>query len=544
MATPLTPQDPPGTRWAISRAGPFLTAAVLFGGLVAYLWFLTDDAFISFRYARNWAEGLGLRFNPGAGNPVEGYSNFLWTALMAWLHLLSLDMIRLSCWISAALGVLLLWLLYRSLRDDLRVRPVAAFLGLLVAALSPAFAAWSTGGLETMLFALLFFLVFRNLLIRPEGPRPLASGLAAGLMALTRPEGIVWAFVLLGLFLLFRPKREKGGVWRGAAVYLAGVLVLFVPYFAARFAYFGFPMPNTYYAKSVMGLLTLERGFNYTMSYLLCFVTPLVLTLSAPLFLRRDTPPAARHACLAALGFLGYAVLSGGDFMAFGRFMAPATPYFAMMAAWLLHRYLPPTTRAGPAPAVAAIVVILVQVLPAFDLSPCPESLRRLFHFRWNSRMVKTEQEQWRQMNDNLVELTMIGKVLKEISGRGDTFVGAAIGAVGYYSDLTVYDQCGLVNPDGAQKVVERPVPRAAGHDKYVEPEYFLDRDPTFLRAVVVSAKKKKQAEDDMERALAPGYLVYSLRVPPRLAGGMGRLYVVFQRRMTRDGERDTENEK
>ena len=39
-------------------------------------WFLTDDAFISFRYARNLLDGHGLVFNPG--EYVEGYSNFLW----------------------------------------------------------------------------------------------------------------------------------------------------------------------------------------------------------------------------------------------------------------------------------------------------------------------------------------------------------------------------------------------------------------------------------------------------------------------------------
>ena len=43
--------------------------------------FLQDDAFISFRYARNLATGHGLVWNPG--ERVEGYTNFLWTLLMA-----------------------------------------------------------------------------------------------------------------------------------------------------------------------------------------------------------------------------------------------------------------------------------------------------------------------------------------------------------------------------------------------------------------------------------------------------------------------------
>src|SRR5262245_49032609 len=55
-----------------------LAAVVAFGVYrAAEAAWLADDAFISFRYARNWAEGQGLVWNPG--ERVEGYTNFLWT---------------------------------------------------------------------------------------------------------------------------------------------------------------------------------------------------------------------------------------------------------------------------------------------------------------------------------------------------------------------------------------------------------------------------------------------------------------------------------
>jgi arabinofuranosyltransferase len=63
----------------------FMTAAAVLAILRAWL---TDDAFISFRYARNLVEGHGLVYNPG--ERVEGYSNFLWTlwcALGLWMHI-------------------------------------------------------------------------------------------------------------------------------------------------------------------------------------------------------------------------------------------------------------------------------------------------------------------------------------------------------------------------------------------------------------------------------------------------------------------------
>jgi len=46
---------------------------------------LFDDAMISMRYARNFAEGHGLVWNPGAA-PVQGYTNPLWTFVMAAVH--------------------------------------------------------------------------------------------------------------------------------------------------------------------------------------------------------------------------------------------------------------------------------------------------------------------------------------------------------------------------------------------------------------------------------------------------------------------------
>ena len=62
-----------------------LLAVALLG--VMHVWsfaWLGDDAFISFRYSQNFAEGHGLVFNHGEW--VEGYTNFLWTFILGVLH--------------------------------------------------------------------------------------------------------------------------------------------------------------------------------------------------------------------------------------------------------------------------------------------------------------------------------------------------------------------------------------------------------------------------------------------------------------------------
>ena len=74
-------------RWVLF-GGLLLVQLVFVGRLVLQaapgLWesrWIQDDAYISFRYARNLVEGDGLVFNPG--DRVEGYTNFLWTMVAA-----------------------------------------------------------------------------------------------------------------------------------------------------------------------------------------------------------------------------------------------------------------------------------------------------------------------------------------------------------------------------------------------------------------------------------------------------------------------------
>ncbi|HPB97137.1 MAG TPA: hypothetical protein PKW66_14560 [Polyangiaceae bacterium] len=69
------------SRWSSAR---WFVGGVVVCLAVAHAWslrWIADDAFISFRYARNLVEGHGLVFNPG--ERVEGYTNFLWTVLLA-----------------------------------------------------------------------------------------------------------------------------------------------------------------------------------------------------------------------------------------------------------------------------------------------------------------------------------------------------------------------------------------------------------------------------------------------------------------------------
>src|SRR5438046_4061378 len=114
---------------------------------------ICDDAFISFRYARNLVDGLGLRFN--AEEAVEGYSNFLWTMLCALAAALGMDPVSFAQWAGIACfggTVLLVARAGRALLPgDRALLPLAA----VGCALHRHLQEFASCGLETAAFVLL-----------------------------------------------------------------------------------------------------------------------------------------------------------------------------------------------------------------------------------------------------------------------------------------------------------------------------------------------------------------------------------------------------
>ena len=71
----------------LTRQNILLLAILLAAGLGLYagwraFWFLTDDAYIAFRYVSNSRLGFGYVWNAPPFKPVEGYTSFLWVLLL------------------------------------------------------------------------------------------------------------------------------------------------------------------------------------------------------------------------------------------------------------------------------------------------------------------------------------------------------------------------------------------------------------------------------------------------------------------------------
>jgi len=90
----------------------------------------------------------------------------------------------------------------------------------------------------------------------------------------------------------------------------------------------------------------------------------------------------------------------------------------------------------------------------------------------------------------NTEKFELRGRALAIYAEPGESIVSRAIGAMGYYSNLYIYDQYGLVNREIAFLPSEGgPLQKSPGHDKEVEPIYFADRRPDLLFARYVRGR-------------------------------------------------------
>ena len=299
-------------------AGFGLSLALLMAHAHHYM-FLTDDAFISFRYARNFAHGHGLVFNPGFER-VEGYSNFLWVMLLSAFDALGLAPESAAMPLSLVATVLL-WLVvvaFAARRRTGRNSDWTLLVPAFALAVTRSFAVWSTSGLETRVFELLLVAGLLRMVteieatVRGEARLPLASWLLA-LAALTRPEGLLlagWAFVVAGAWLARHAPKSLGQFARRALPFV----ILVAAHFIFRRVYYGDWLPNTYYAK-FGGHASWSSGVRYLAAFALEYGVVLWMPLLAAGVLMnvRRGSPLLLWVMAGVLPYLAYVAAIGGD---------------------------------------------------------------------------------------------------------------------------------------------------------------------------------------------------------------------------------------
>jgi len=436
-----------------------------------------DDAYITFRFARNLAEGDGLTWNPQEpGKRVEGYSNFLWTVMLAGLYRLGVPFKTSSQFLGLAateLTVLLLWVcrrIYLPVGCDLRLQWVAP----LLYATSPVALMYAFYGLETTLFGMLVFGAIMALTLCVASPHsntaPVLLGLVLTALALTRAEGVAYSGLLLligvvGLYL--------NGAQRSALVALLSFAVPYGAYFAWRYTYYGLPLPLTVYAKAgTYGFW--RKGLEYLWRFPTEHSPWMLLVL--PLWvawLGRRREWVFKISVVVVLLLCGLVTVKvGHDYMPYGRYFMPvlAVLYASIAAAvGLLLSEQPRPRLAGIIGALAAVVfaVSYVSVLTGdwqyrrrpFTVPPCLYSVSSPEPQRF------VEFSQW----------------LGHAVPRGQLVAVRDCGLLPYYSDLNVIDIFGLCNERVAMMKYRIRREHGPWTDHAVFPDAVLSYEPAYI---------------------------------------------------------------
>ncbi|MFQ5416148.1 MAG: hypothetical protein ACE5FL_03760 [Myxococcota bacterium] len=366
-------------RWQATAGSALAVAAVTAyaWGWKAF-WFLTDDAYIAFRYVSNRQLGFGYVWNAPPFQPVEGYTSFLWVALLdaAWTSTGAPPPVSAN-WLAFAFGLgtlgLSAWMLQRmNLCEALaRWRPWLLFAVLLGLVSNPTFLTWSSSGLETALVNVLFLAWTATALYTAPGSPRFTTGVAltSSLLALTRPDGLlvvaVSAALVAAVRLTARPRPSA------ASLLAAWPFALPVAHVLWRRSFYGEWLPNTYYAKVVAPWP--EAGLRYLLSYGLeygLWLWGLLAAAWALRVLRSPGAPALRMpapqklpalaVCATVLAHLAYYTLVvGGDHFAY-RVYSHTVPMVLLSSVWLANRLAASGPRARRAAVFLPFAVVAV----------------------------------------------------------------------------------------------------------------------------------------------------------------------------------------
>lgn len=318
-----------------------LALLLLFVGTVAlqfWLWpFVTDDAYITFRYTTRLCQGLGLTFN--SGEAVEGFSNPLWTLWLALPCLWGGDIpffSQITGLFFAVVTLAALWFAAQNVSQS--GAPVLALIVTALLLLNPGFQVYASLGMEVpQLAALLSWAMALTLAGLQHKKNAYFYGAAAlfGLASISRPEGLLYGALWgIGLLSYFKPWREPQH-WRALIGMAALIWLPFCAYLAFRLYYYGSWLPNTALAKAV------PFRFRDGLGFVSVLGPPIAIGLFAfgLLPFRRLWQHPFRQAstqliasalgiCLAGLIFTWY---GRDDWMAFVRFLQPAYPALLFM---------------------------------------------------------------------------------------------------------------------------------------------------------------------------------------------------------------------
>lgn len=493
--------------------------------------FIQDDSYITFRYVKNFINGLGLVFNEG--EKVEGYTSFLWTIFLSLISFIFRNIEKTAQYLTVGFGVLILFAVYK-LMENIRLagedkkgrfkaENIEKIFNIIPSALlsaTGAFIYWAVSGMETTIF--IFFSlcgVYYYLNGKNSCEANKKFTIFMLLAALTRPEGL-YLFAIIYFhkaIALFIEKRKEGLVSFIKSFFSKSVVIeilLFVApnllYIGFRLLYYGHPFPNTFYAKTGISAEYFSAGLEYftyfSRSYLLY---GFVLALPLILFKIKDIRFELSLFYLIIILYSAYVIIIGGDVLRPHRFFLPILPFvYILFIKALFYIYIIMIKKYGEAnyKNIAGAILMFIIIYGSFNYNQ--ENNNRLFEKlgigEFGVFNPREDIKRYRDLENGLVaNMSGIGRWLNyEQSRRGEKITVAitTIGAISYFSNVTAIDQLGLTDSYIAHypKEIKEISSEAVGwRERRYNAEYVLSRKPDY---VIFSTSVKPSAY--AERAL------------------------------------------
>jgi hypothetical protein len=410
-----------------------------------YFW-LDDDLMISMRYARNLAQGHGLVWN--VGERVEGYTNFLWTLVMALVHVLPLSAAKTSLVVRAINAGIAGWVLLlaeKLLRRFVPEPGLALPALLLPLALCYDLLYWALHGFETTLLTAVFLLFLVRVLDERAAKPRVSTYLLLGLLPLIRSDA--HALFAAGAVLALGVGSDRKAVLRGLGI----AAVLPIAHLLFRYGYYGEWLPNTYALKVAGNGLgrRLAAGAGY-LAYFGVFYWMYLLVGGLGAWRDRKHPRAWLLASLALP--MAYTLYVGGDMYFGARFLAPVVPVLMVLALAATREM-----SAGHRPAEIALTACLAVstlVATAFlSILGSNFSLLRL-------------------ANGGPAESLVTALTIARNAGPDVRVAVHAAGMVPYFCPRNAIDLLGKTDPVVAHRPANGP---EIGHNKY-DPDYSLGK--------------------------------------------------------------------
>jgi hypothetical protein len=248
--------------------------------------YINDDAGITFASAKTLVDYGRFSIDQFAER-VEAYSNPLWMIILAGAYFIGAPIPLSAKVLSYFFGIATICMVYLiSSKYGIKLsglKPWTNIIGPLLLAVMTGFVLWGAAGLENELYAFLTAGLIYGCLKFEEASNIILITLFSFLIAITRPEGLLFVIVVY-IALLARLSKEKTR-YRKLFIPISITLCLYCSFLLARYHIFAWIHPNTYYAKiSSSYIISLVSGGKYIFIFIFEY-WPLLLLNIALLFL-------------------------------------------------------------------------------------------------------------------------------------------------------------------------------------------------------------------------------------------------------------------